>query len=33
MTMDLLMKPLKSGKAEIAAAPMMQKVAVSGMDL
>ena len=33
MTIDLLTKPLKSGKAEIDAAPTMQKPQVQGMDL
>jgi hypothetical protein len=33
MTMDLDTNPLKSGKAEMEAAPMMQKPAVHGIDL
>jgi len=32
MTMDLLTKPLNSGKAEMEAAPTMQNVQVHGMD-
>ena len=30
---DLVTKPLKSGNADIEAAPMMQKKVVSGIDL
>jgi hypothetical protein len=33
MTMDLLTKALKSGKADIEAAPTMQKAQVRGIDL
>jgi hypothetical protein len=33
MISDLLTKPLKSGNAEIDAAPTMQKPAVHGIDL
>ena len=32
MIIDLLTKPLKSGKAEIDAAPTMQNAAVHGME-
>ena len=32
MTMDLLTKPLNSGKAEMEAAPTMQNVQVQGID-
>ena len=33
MIIDLLMKPDSNGNPEIAPAPMMQKIVVSGMDL
>ena len=33
MMSDLLTKPLKSGKAEMEAAPIMQNPVVQGMDL